>query len=65
LQLCDALATCDQVHEHFKKTKELMAKAVTLPQSESDLLMRYQTTLERRFSTAIGELLHLQGKISR
>lgn len=62
LDLRNALATCQKVHDHFVKTKELMAKAVTLPQSESDLLMRYQTTLERRLSTAIGELLLLQGK---
>ena len=62
LDLRGALATCKEVHEHFLKTKELMAKAVTLPQSESDLLMRYQTTLERRLSSAIGELLLLQGR---
>lgn len=62
LNLRNVLGTCKQVHDHFVKTKELMAKAVTLPQSESDLLMRYQTTLERRLSTAIGELLLLQGK---
>lgn len=37
-----------------------MLKSVTLPSNESDLLMRYQTTLERRLSSAIGELLALQ-----
>ena len=31
-----------------------------MPAAEWDLLMRYQTTLERRLSQAIGELLELQ-----
>ena len=46
--------------EQFLQTKSLMLKSVTLPSNESDLLMRYQTTLERRLSSAIGELLALQ-----
>ena len=46
----------------YEVIKELMVSGVTLPQKDSDLLMRYQTTLERRLSTAIGELLHLQSK---
>jgi len=46
--------------EQFMQTKSLMLKSVTLPSNESDLLMRYQTTLERRLSSAIGELLALQ-----
>ena len=46
--------------EQFMLTKSLMLKSVTLPSNESDLLMRYQTTLERRLSSAIGELLALQ-----
>jgi hypothetical protein len=46
--------------EQFFQTKALMLKSVTLPSNESDLLMRYQTTLERRLSSAIGELLALQ-----
>ena len=44
----------------FASTQELMLKALTLPSNESDLFMRYQTTLERRVSGAIGELLELQ-----
>jgi hypothetical protein len=35
---------------------------VVWPQAESDLFMRYQTALDRRLSTAIGELLHLQSR---
>lgn len=46
--------------EQYLQTKALMLKSVTLPSNESDLLMRYQTTLERRLSLAIGELLALQ-----
>ena len=46
--------------ENFLQTKSLMLKSVALPSNESDLLMRYQTTLERRLSSAIGELLALQ-----
>ena len=46
--------------EQFMQTKFLMLKSVSLPSNESDLLMRYQTTLERRLSSAIGELLALQ-----
>jgi len=44
----------------YNEIKDLMTKAISLPASESDLLMRYQTTLERRLSQAIGELLALQ-----
>lgn len=34
--------------------------ALSLPQDEADLLMRYQTTWERRLSSSIGEFLRLQ-----
>lgn len=44
----------------FQEIKGLMLRAISLPVAESDLLMRYQTTLERRLSSAIGELLALQ-----
>ena len=44
----------------YEEMKELMLRALSLPVAESDLLMRYQTTLERRLSSAIGELLALQ-----
>jgi hypothetical protein len=51
-----------EVYEQYQSIKELMVQGVVLPQRESDLFMRYQTTLDRRLSTAIGELLHLQSK---
>ncbi len=44
----------------YQEIKDLMLRALSLPVAESDLLMRYQTTLERRLSSAIGELLALQ-----
>jgi hypothetical protein len=44
----------------YQEIKNLMMRAISLPAAESDLLMRYQTTLERRLSQAIGELLALQ-----
>jgi len=44
----------------YQEMKNLMLRALSLPVAESDLLMRYQTTLERRLSSAIGELLALQ-----
>jgi hypothetical protein len=48
------------IAEQYQGIKELMLRAISLPAAESDLLMRYQTTLERRLSSAIGELLALQ-----
>jgi hypothetical protein len=48
------------IAEQYQGIKELMLRAISLPVAESDLLMRYQTTLERRLSSAIGELLALQ-----
>jgi hypothetical protein len=44
----------------YREIKDLMLRSLSLPVAESDLLMRYQTTLERRLSQAIGELLALQ-----
>lgn len=48
------------IAEQYQEIKGLMLRAISLPAAESDLLMRYQTTLERRLSSAIGELLALQ-----
>jgi hypothetical protein len=46
--------------EQYEKIKTLMLQSATLPTSEADVLMRYQTTLERRLSAAMGELLALE-----
>ena len=53
-----------KVFEQYAHTKDLLKRAAQLPAAESDLLMRYQTTLERRLSSAIGELLELQRRKS-
>jgi hypothetical protein len=44
----------------YQEVQALVLRSISLPVAESDLLMRYQTTLERRLSSAIGELLELQ-----
>ena len=49
-----------RIADQYQGIKDLMLRAISLPAAESDLLMRYQTTLERRLSSAIGELLALQ-----
>jgi hypothetical protein len=48
--------------ERFHETQALMVKAITPSPEESDRLMRYQTSIERRLSSAIGELLALQAR---
>jgi hypothetical protein len=58
--LLTAYHEAENVVIKYLEIKDLMTKAISLPASESDLLMRYQTTLERRLSQAIGELLALQ-----
>jgi hypothetical protein len=50
------------VYQQYLSIQDLMIQGVTLPQRESDLMMRYQTALDRRLSTAMGELLHLQSR---
>lgn len=44
----------------YSDAKTLLIQSAMLPQGEADLLMRYQTTLERRLSSSVGELLELQ-----
>jgi hypothetical protein len=45
--------------------QDLLLSSVTLDGEEFDRRMRYQTTWERRLSSAIGELLALQAKNAR
>ena len=49
-------------YQQYLSIQDLMIQGVTLPQWESDLMMWYQTALDRRLSTAMGELLHLQSR---
>lgn len=53
------------VSKEFDRMQDLLLRSVTLGGEESDRLMRYQTTWERRLSSAIGELLALQTKNAR
>jgi hypothetical protein len=60
LELHQSYEKAQQLAVQYQEIKDLMLRALSLPEAESDLLMRYQTTLERRLSSAIGELLALQ-----
>ena len=60
LWLRETYEKAQEIAANYEEMKNLMLKAVSFPAAESDLLMRYQTTLERRLSSAIGELLALQ-----
>ena len=58
--LYSSYRSAQKVVEQYRQIESLMQRSLSLPVAESDLLMRYQTTLERRLSSAIGELLALQ-----
>ena len=60
LDLHKSYQKANRIAVQYQEMKNLMLRALSLPVAESDLLMRYQTTLERRLSQAIGELLALQ-----
>ena len=60
LDLYESYQKTQEIVGQYQEIKDLMMRAISLPAAESDLLMRYQTTLERRLSSAIGELLALQ-----
>lgn len=49
-----------RAYAQYQQTRDLLLKALALPSSEAELLLRYQSALERRLSQAIGELLELQ-----
>ena len=44
----------------FESTKNLRLQVLALPNAESDVLLRYQTSWERRLSAAMGEFLELR-----
>lgn len=58
--LKSALRDAQLLIKRYEESKELLIRGTLLPQAEADLLMRYQTTLERRLSSSLGELLELQ-----
>lgn len=55
----------EKVATQFFELKALMIRSMTLPPSEMALLMRYQTTFERRLSSSIRELLELQKRVDK
>ncbi len=64
-QLNAIVVKAREVSKEFDRMQDLLLRSVTLGGEESDRLMRYQTTWERRLSSAIGELLTLQSKNDR
>lgn len=52
----NANSSTSEVIKFIEKNKS----SLTLPQADTDLLLRYQTTWERRLSSSIGEFLRLQ-----
>ncbi len=61
-KLNSIVSRAQEVSKEFDRMQDLLLRSVTLGGEESDRLMRYQTTWERRLSSAIGELLALQSK---
>lgn len=64
-QLNALVVKAREVSKEFDRMQDLLLRSVTLDGEESDRLIRYQTTWERRLSSAIGELLALQAKNAR
>lgn len=55
-----AISQFPAVIQSFEEMKSWMLRSIDLSADESERMMKYQTMLERRLSTAIGELLELQ-----
>lgn len=58
--LAASLAQLPKVMQSFEQTKQWMLRAADLNADNADRMMKYQSMLERRLSTAIGELIELQ-----
>jgi hypothetical protein len=58
--LARSFAQVKAVLSSYEEMKSWMLRSVDLSAQESERMMRYQTMLEKRLSTAIGELLMLQ-----
>ncbi len=59
-ELLSACHRAEKIVVHYEKSKALIVKSLVLPQTEADLLLRYQTTWERRLSTEVGEFIELR-----
>ena len=60
VELHTAYQQAGKIVKHYEQSKELIVKSLVLPQTEADLLLRYQTTWERRLSTEVGEFIELR-----
>lgn len=58
--LASVMRQVPTVVQSFKDMKDWMLRAADLHSEESERMMKYQTMLERRLSSAIGELLELR-----
>lgn len=58
--LADGVAQLKGILQSYEEMKSWMLRSVDLSAQESERMMRYQAMLEKRLSTAIGELLALQ-----
>jgi len=60
-----AMSSAIEALPQFEATKALRLQALELPSAQTDVLLRYQTTWERRLSAAVGEFLELRKRIPR
>lgn len=61
-ELNSVVLSAHEVAKNFLRMQGLMLRLVTLSGEDSDRLLLYKTTWERRLSSAIGELLALQAR---
>ena len=61
-ELNSVVVSAHEIANNFLRMQELMLRSVNLSGEDSDRLLRFQTTWERRLSSALGELLVLQDK---
>ena len=59
-ELASVLGEVPMVVQSYEQMKSWMMRAADLQSEETDRMMKYQTMLERRLSSAIGELLELR-----
>lgn len=65
VRLSNSLEKAKSLVEKVREHRQLMRASITLSPEESDRFARYQTNLERRLSTQIGELRIMQADKSR
>jgi hypothetical protein len=58
--LASSFAGVGSVVQSFEEMKSWMLRSMDMNAEDADRMMKYQTMLERRLSTAIGELLELR-----